>query len=198
MEKEIKIEYLFLDLNTCDRCIGTDGVLDEVVDVLRPVLELAGYQVIYQKQEITNVQLARKYRFLSSPTILVNGQDIFGTIAESDCGCCGDIAGVQVDCRVFEHDGKTYEVPTKEMLVDAILRTLYNPSSRCCEAYQLPENLKRFFEGKTQKTASSCCCGPVSKTDAAACCCSTNKNVVSMEKSLKVADVEKLLRKLRY
>ena len=30
--------------------------------------------------------------------------------------------------------------------------------------HQLTENLKRFFEGKTQKTASSCCCGGNCKT----------------------------------
>ncbi len=157
--KEVKVEYLFLDLNTCDRCVGTEAVLDEVVAVLRPALELAGYQVDYRKQEITNAELAVSYCFLSSPTILVNGQDIFATIVESDCGCCGDIAGVQVNCRVFEHDGKTCEVPTKEMLADAILRTLFNPSACSCGEYQLPENLKRFFEGKEKKAATSCCCG---------------------------------------
>lgn len=158
-EKEIKIEYLYLDLNTCDRCIGTDAVLDQVVEVLRPALELAGYHVNYRKQEIADAELAVRYRFLSSPTILVNGQDIFGTILESDCGCCGDIAGVQVDCRVFEYKGKTYEVPTKEMLADAILKTLYHPFDCCCgEEYQLPENLKRFFEGKLKKTGC-CSCG---------------------------------------
>ena len=157
-EKEVKIEYLFLDLNTCDRCVGTDAVLDEVVDVLRPALELAGYQVNYRKQEISTAEIAEEYHFLSSPTIHVNGQDIFGTITESDCGCCGEIAGVQVDCRVFEHEGKTYEVPTKEMLADAILKTLHHPSACCCREYKLPENLKRFFEGKEKKATSSCCC----------------------------------------
>lgn len=34
--RQLRIEYLYLDLNTCDRCIGTDAVLDEVVAVLRP------------------------------------------------------------------------------------------------------------------------------------------------------------------
>ena len=157
-EKEIKIEYLFLDLTTCDRCIGTDAVLDQVVEVLRPALELAGYQVNYKKQEISTAELAQHYHFLSSPTILVNGQDIFGTIIESSCGCCGDIAGVQVDCRVFEHKGKTYEVPTKEMLSDAILKTIYHPTASTFGEYQLPENLKRFFEGKEKKIVA-CCCG---------------------------------------
>lgn len=157
-EREIKIEYLFLDLNTCDRCVGTDSVLDEVMVMLRPVLELAGYQVVYKKQEISNIQLAKEYRFLSSPTILVNGQDIFSTITESDCGCCGDIAGVQVDCRVFEYDGKTYEVPTKEILTDAILKTIYTPTSSCCDEYKIPENLVRFFDGKERKSEATCCC----------------------------------------
>ena len=32
--KEITIDYLYLDLNTCDRCVGTDEVLDGVLDVL--------------------------------------------------------------------------------------------------------------------------------------------------------------------
>lgn len=27
MKKEVKIDYLFLDLQTCERCIGTDKVL---------------------------------------------------------------------------------------------------------------------------------------------------------------------------
>lgn len=158
-KKEIKIEYLYLDLKTCDRCVGTDAVLDEVVEALRPALELAGYQLSYRKQEVYTVEIAASYRFLSSPTILVNGQDIFDTITESDCGCCGDIAGVQVDCRVFEHDGKTYEVPTGEMLADAILKAIYHPNVCTCGEYQLPENLKRFFAGKEKKAASSCCCG---------------------------------------
>lgn len=79
--------------------------------------------IIFRKEwEISNAELAEKYRFRSSPTILVNGQDIFGAVIESDCGCCGEISGTQVDCRVFEHEGITWEVPTKKMLTDAILK----------------------------------------------------------------------------
>lgn len=159
--KELQIEYLYLDLTTCDRCLGTDAVLDEVVAVLKPALELAGYTVVYKKCEMTTAKIAEQYKFLSSPTIRVNGADIFGEVKESDCGCCGDIAGVAVDCRVFEYEGKTYEVPTKEMLADLILKNLHATSTSCGGAYELPENLKRFYEGKERRTAS-CSCG---------CCC---------------------------
>ena len=53
-DKKVLIEYLFLDINTCDRCIGTDVVLEEVVKILTPVFSLAGYDVIYNKIEIIN------------------------------------------------------------------------------------------------------------------------------------------------
>ena len=160
-KKKLLIEYLYLDLSTCDRCIGTDVVLDEVVAALRPALELAGYAVDYQKCEMTTAELAEQYHFLSSPTILVNGQDIFGPVLESDCGCCGDIAGVAVDCRVFLYEGKTYEVPTKEMLADAILKSLGRAPACACEPYMLPENLKRFYAGKAKKSqgCTCTCCG---------------------------------------
>ena len=160
-EKSLVIEYLYLDLTTCDRCMGAEAVLDEVVAVLKPALELAGFCVDYKKQEMTTKEIATQYKFLSSPTVRVNGVDIFGEVKESDCGCCGDIAGVAVDCRVFEYEGKTYEVPTKEMLANLILRNLFAESDCRDDTYELPENLKRFYEGKASK--SSCCsCG---------CCC---------------------------
>ena len=158
MSKSVKIEYLFLDLQTCDRCIGTDQVLDEVVETITPVLELAGYQVEYQKIEMTTARLAEKYRFLSSPTIRVNGQDICTTVKESECGCCSQISGTAVDCRVFEYEGSVYEVPPQAMLAEAILRSVFTPNGApCCSCYTLPDNLKTFFAGKDSKNGSCCC-----------------------------------------
>ena len=157
--KKLLIEYLYLDLQTCDRCIGTDAVLDEAVSTLRPALEMAGYSVDYQKHEMTTAKIAEQYRFLSSPTIRVNGVDIFGEVRESDCGCCSDIAGTAVDCRVFEHEGMKYEVPTKEMLADLLLKSPMAVHGCECGTYEMPENLKRFYEGKERKTDAACSCG---------------------------------------
>jgi hypothetical protein len=52
-------------------------VLDEVMATLTPALKLAGYEVEYNKIEMKTAELARQYQFLSSPTIRVNGRDIF-------------------------------------------------------------------------------------------------------------------------
>ncbi|WP_298482171.1 DUF2703 domain-containing protein [uncultured Ruminococcus sp.] len=158
-KRRILIEYLFLDLNTCDRCIGTDSVLEKAIEGIRPALELAGYTIDYQKIEVSTEQLAKQHCFLSSPIIRVNGHDICKTVSESNCGCCGEIAGTNIDCRVFEYDGRTYEIPTEEMLADMILQSVYNKSACECSEYILPENLKRFYDGRNHKNHSSCSCG---------------------------------------
>lgn len=157
-EKKVVVEYLYLDLKTCDRCIGTDAVLDEVMLTLTPALKLAGYAVEYRKIAVETAELAERYRFLSSPTIRVNGRDICGSVNENSCGCCGEISGTDVNCRVFTYNGENYEVPPKEMLVKAVLRAVFGQSeSGCsCEAYELPKNLKDFFAGKKDR---KCSCG---------------------------------------
>jgi NAD-dependent dihydropyrimidine dehydrogenase PreA subunit len=156
-EKKVRVEYLYLDLKTCDRCIGTDTVLDEVMAVLAPALQLAGYLVEYSKIEMKTAELAERHRFISSPTIRINGLDICGPVKESACGCCGEISGTDVDCRVFEYNGEVYEIPPKEMLAEAILETVFGASEPGCSCgYALPENLRNFFKGKNN---SGCFCG---------------------------------------
>lgn len=158
-DKSVLIEYLYLDLHTCDRCIGTDAVLEKVVTAITPTLELAGYHVEYRKTEMKTADIAIKHRFLSSPTIRVNGKDICESVAESNCACCGEISGTAVDCRVFEYEGQKYEVPPEEMLAKSILKEVFGDAGSCsCGSYSLPENLKQFYSGKAVK-ASSCCCG---------------------------------------
>ena len=154
-KKEIKIEYLYLDLHTCARCVGTDSVLEDVIKVLTPAFALAGYRISYRKTEIATEEDAILHRFVSSPTIRVNGKDIWNSVQENNRGCCGDIAGTQVNCRVYSYKGKLYEVPPAEMIAEAILKMAFQPKvfSLRLERYILPDNLKKFFDGKTRK----CC-----------------------------------------
>jgi hypothetical protein len=157
-QKKVLVEYLYLDLQTCERCIGTGNFLDEIMKTLTPALELAGYTVEYNKVEMENANIAIQHKFLSSPTIRVNGRDICTSIQENNCGCCSDISGTDVDCRLYEYKGKTYEVPPKEMLAEHILCSVFREDSEGCScenAYQMPENLNSFYEGMRN---SGCSC----------------------------------------
>lgn len=155
--KTVSVEYLYLDLNTCERCIATDQELVEVMDILSPALRLAGYSVQYQKVEMSTAELARQYHFLSSPTIRVNGLDIGGPVKENGCGCCSDISGTDVDCRVWEAEGETWEVPPQEFMAEEILRAVFEKKETGCGCgdYVMPENLAAFYQGK-DRSAYSC------------------------------------------
>ena len=151
-KKTVKIDYLYLDLNTCDRCVGTDSVLEEVIKELVPAFSLAGYRILYRKKEIATERDAVLNRFVSSPTIRVNGYDICDSVKESDCRCCGEISGTQVDCRVFEYNGKAYTIPPKAMLAEAILKKAFAPQKiKPLGIYKVPDNLRKFFKGKESK-----------------------------------------------
>ena len=40
--------------------------------------------------EVLEEAIAEEYKFLSSPTIRVNGRDIGDSFSETDCQCCGE------------------------------------------------------------------------------------------------------------
>ena len=67
-------------------------------------MQLAEYKVVRRKTEMFTAEIAAEYQFLSSPTIHVNSKDICLTVEENDCGCCSDIAGCDVECRVFRYE----------------------------------------------------------------------------------------------
>ncbi len=152
--KHLLIDFLFLDLSVCERCQGTDKNLDDALEAVSAVLTAAGYSVTVNKVNVITEELARKYKFLSSPTIRINGRDIAVDFKENNCCDCGDLCGDTVDCRVFTYEDNEYNTPPKEMIINALLSEVYgakkDPPS-LSEEYVLPENLRIFFEGQKKK-----------------------------------------------
>ena len=154
--QDVLVEYLYLDNETCDRCISAEDALDGVMDVLSPALRMAGHRVAYRKTEVATAEMAAQLCFEASPTIRVNGRDVCGEAGESSCACCSEISGTDVTCRVFAWQGRTYEAPPAEMLAAAILIETFAPAAaENGKVYELPENLRKFFEGKSKKQAAS-------------------------------------------
>lgn len=146
--KKIAIDFLYLDLNTCERCIATGGTLDQALAALAPAFQTMGYVAEVNKVNITTKELAEQYRFISSPTIRVNGVDICTELKESDCKDCGDLSGCSVDCRVFVYEGEDYEQPPAAMIIDGIMRVLHGAQTQTeKKPYTLPDNLIKYFEG---------------------------------------------------
>ena len=150
VKEKIKIEYLYLDLTTCKRCIKTANNLDIAIKELGRSLSKEGYEVQVSKVKIDSVALAEKYEFLTSPTIRVNDIDIMEVLMESSCPECSSLCGYSdFSCRTWKNENEIVDVPTVEMIVDKI-RTSSNESNskKAIDPYVMPDNLKKFFKAK--------------------------------------------------
>ncbi|MDL2219665.1 DUF2703 domain-containing protein [Ruminococcaceae bacterium OttesenSCG-928-O06] len=159
-DKNIRIDFLYLDLNSCERCGNTSAELDNAVSELHGVLDTLGFTLSVNKAQISTPELAEQYHFMSSPTIRVNGKDICADVQENACADCGDLCGSDVECRVFEYEGKEYDAPPKAMIMDSVLKAIYQTPTCDCVPYAMPDNLKTFFAGKQAGgcVAGGCCC----------------------------------------
>lgn len=146
-KSRVVIEFLYLDLDTCDRCIGTQAVLEEAVADMRQAFGNVAFEL--RKIQIDTKEKAEAYRLLTSPTIRIDGQDVDSQIKETCCEACGEICGSDVDCRVWTYGGETYTVPPKALLTGVLRQSVCGTQKPAHpqEPYALPENLRRFFDG---------------------------------------------------
>lgn len=172
--RRLDIELLFLDVTTCGRCKGTDANLAGALADVASLLREAGVEVSLRKHHVDTAALAVQHRFVSSPTIRINGQDVALELRESDCQDCGEIAGCGggVDCRVWVWQGREHTEAPRGLIIDAVLRAAYGPERRAEQPapYELPENLRRFYEATATSSSDACCAPPKPGADA---CCAT-------------------------
>jgi Domain of unknown function (DUF2703) len=191
----VAIDFLYLDLEVCTRCRGTDASLNAALTAARGVLKDGGADVRVTKTLVDSEQKARALGFLSSPTIRVNGRDIALEFRESPCeaeACaCAPGGGDAIDCRVWVYQGKEYTEAPVPMIVDAILSVVYGAAlaaPRTPPPADVPENLLRLFRSRERDKQGACCdarrqesccepsekapcCGAPREADARACGC---------------------------
>jgi hypothetical protein len=184
--RQLQIEFLFLDLDTCTRCRAADQTLLEAIERIRPALDAAGVTVSVTKTLVTGEAQARQLGFVSSPTIRIDGVDIAGELVESACDTCSETCACNggVDCRDWVYQGERSTQPPLGLIVEAIMRRAAgtDPDSPTPARPQPPtvaDNLRRYFAAAAAPvadTASSDCCtadlqaGCCQPADKAACC----------------------------
>jgi hypothetical protein len=165
---------MYLDLETCTRCRGTDANLEAALDGVKQVLDLAGVDISVRKTLVGSAEQARALGFVSSPTIRVNGQDVALELRESSCAECGEACGCNgaIDCRIWVWQGEEHTEAPPAMIVDAILRGVYSEQApaipAATAAVEVPDNLARFFAGKAQADAAPAAC--CSAAEQSSCC----------------------------
>jgi len=158
----IDVELLALDLTACMRCVGSLANIEAAVAGVRPVLEATGARVTVSKRIIGSEEEARRLRFVSSPTIRVNGRDIAPELLETPCQSCTDLCGCAggTGCRVWRYRGGEYREAPAGLIMEAVLREVLaagRPDRPAAGERDVPDNLRRFFRGKAARTAAACC-----------------------------------------
>jgi hypothetical protein len=177
--RELIIDFMYLDLETCTRCRGTDANLEAALGAVEGLLDAAGIDVSVRKTLVSTAEQAAALGFVSSPTIRVNGQDVALELRESSCAECGEACGCDgaIDCRVWVWRDQEYTAAPTPMIVDAILGAVYGGAARAIPSAPVsagvPENLARYFAGKAQQDAPVArCCAPAEQV---ACCAPSEK-----------------------
>lgn len=162
VRRTVAIDFLFLDLSTCGRCLGTGGNIETALAAVEGVLQVTGGRVELRKIHVRSAEQARELQFVSSPTIRVNGRDIAPETLESECGADGCGCGPGASCRVWRYGGREYTEAPVGLIIDAVLAELYAGTTRAdspAAAYELPDNLVRVFTAKDAETPGGGCCG---------------------------------------
>jgi hypothetical protein len=161
-KKKVSIDFLYLDLESCEPCQGSEGNLEDALDEISTLLETTGAEVELNKIHVSSYDQALQLGFVSSPTIRVNGRDLALEVRESHCSSCSAISGTETFCRVWDFEGQEYKAAPKALIIEAVMKTVYGgveqqdkvPADSQRMATSLA-NLKSFFEG-TRVAATSC------------------------------------------
>jgi hypothetical protein len=95
-----------------------------------------GVKTKVEETLIDTEEKAKKYGFVGSPTVRINGKDIQEKISKEQCLCCEELIEqtkratdfVKKECgsgcRIYFYKGKQYPYPPKEMIKESILKNL--------------------------------------------------------------------------
>jgi len=123
----MKIEILYI--LDCPWCVKTK-------ELVRKSLEELETKADIEEILIDSDEKARKYNFIGSPTIRINGKDIQENVTKGKCSPCEELSEstkettefvkqeCKCGCRIYLYKGKQYPYPPKEMIKEAIKKIL--------------------------------------------------------------------------
>lgn len=150
--RTVTVDFLYLDNESCDRCMGTEDALETALERVEPILDALDVAITVRDIHVLTLDAAEATQLAVSPTIRINGRDIQPDYLENTCESCGDLCACEgdVDCRLWRYRGAEYTTAPVELLVEALVRAVTPNQTRVdtaheTQAYQLSSNVKGFF-----------------------------------------------------
>jgi hypothetical protein len=162
--RTLTLDFLYLNNESCERCMGTENALMAALEQVAPILESVDTSITVRDIHVSTLEAAKATQLAVSPTIRIGGQDIQPDYIENTCESCGDLCACDgdVDCRLWRFRGKEYTTAPVELIVEALIQAIVSPSARIDashpgDAYRLSSNVQSFFTGK-EDAGHACGC----------------------------------------
>ena len=123
----MKIELLYI--LDCPWCVKTKELIRKSLKELKVNADIE--EILIDSEE-----KAKRYNFVGSPTVRINGKDIQEEVNKERCLPCEELSEhikkatefVKKECiygcRIYFYKGKQYPYPPKEMIKEAIKRAI--------------------------------------------------------------------------
>lgn len=123
----MKIELLYI--LDCPWCVKTKKLIKKSLEEIEEKADIE--EILIDSEE-----KGKKYNFVGSPTIRINGEDIQEEVNKGRCLPCEDLAKhskkatefirqeCNCGCRIYFYKGKKYPYPPKEMIKEVIKKYL--------------------------------------------------------------------------
>ncbi|MFC7059823.1 DUF2703 domain-containing protein [Halovenus salina] len=163
--RTVTVDFLYIDNESCDRCMGTEGALEAALEQIDPVLDALNIGITVRGIHVSTLDAAEATQLAVSPTIRINGRGIQPDYIENTCDSCGDLCECDgdVDCRLWQYRGEKHSTAPVGLLVESLVKAIapnrmQASKSRDSQAYQLSSNVRDFFES-SGSDESDCGCG---------------------------------------
>ncbi|SHJ13816.1 DUF2703 domain-containing protein [Lutispora thermophila] len=142
--RQVVVDFLYVNHGACELCQETEKNLEEAINSISNVLELADIEVVINKINVDTEELAIKYKFSASSAIRVDGRNIKMELREMPCSSKKE----GLHCWVWPYKGKEYIVPPATLIAEGLLRSIFGHEYEINEdnEYIIPENLKKFMQ----------------------------------------------------
>lgn len=155
-KRQIKIEFLYLDLDECDPCRDSETNVTDALEEIANVLRATGVEIILERIHVESLEQALALGFKTSPTILINGKDLQLNFEEAYCQSCSELSGTETNCRVWDFHGAKYESLPKALLIEAVLKAIFGTKqaqqeNQTAGSESFLKNLKGFFDSKNRR-----------------------------------------------
>ncbi|WP_276167357.1 DUF2703 domain-containing protein [Zobellia alginiliquefaciens] len=149
-KKVLKVEFIQVEMpsnenNSCSACDTVQGKLVSAIQEVQKLFDNLDCEIFFKSTSVKTIEEAEKAQIIASPTIRVGNLDFYPNHATS-----------KSEKREWTWNGLTTSEPTKEMLMEVLLKGYFEPKKEL-EKKEMSAYILQYLN-KEKVTNSDCGC----------------------------------------